>query len=172
MKAAITKCNHYVPVRGEPQDKTIETGSIVIIRHQGKPDSDSLVSHKFCGGFHVWNKYLDVIEGNLLEVDWLNNCPKCGCKTSYVETKSKKNTWLYEGDVVHCAECNKKGLIEAIEQSVVEVVWEELDDRQHALEALRDAIQNAEQFGLVRTDDGKVITGANDSGQGFVLVEE
>ncbi|EID4424909.1 hypothetical protein LBY41_003178 [Vibrio vulnificus] len=47
-----------------------------------------------------------------------------------------------------------------------------MDDRQHALEALRDAIQNAEQFGLVRTDDGKVITGAKDSGQGFVLVEE
>ncbi|ENM6044702.1 MULTISPECIES: hypothetical protein [Vibrio] len=47
-----------------------------------------------------------------------------------------------------------------------------MNDRQHALEALRDAIQNAEQFGLVRTEDGKAITGVNDSENGFVLVED
>ncbi|MBN8107737.1 hypothetical protein [Vibrio vulnificus] len=172
MKFAVTKCNHYVAVSGKSQDQTIENGSIVIIKQQGKPDSDSLVSHEFCGGFHVWNKHLDVIDGELVEVDWLNDCPKCGYKTAYVETKSKTNTWLYEGDVVHCAACNQKGLIEVVELDVVEVAWAEVNDRQHALEALRDAIQNAEQFGLVRTEDGKAITGVNDSENGFVLVED
>ena len=46
------------------------------------------------------------------------------------------------------------------------------DERQKAMELLRDAIQNAEQFGLVRTDSGQVITGAIDTENGFVLVEE
>ncbi|MCG6346705.1 hypothetical protein K6U40_14565 [Vibrio fluvialis] len=46
------------------------------------------------------------------------------------------------------------------------------DEKQKALELLRDAIQNAEQFGLVRTESGQVITGAIDSEHGFVLVEE
>ncbi|HHF2981006.1 TPA: hypothetical protein ACPJ0L_001923 [Vibrio alginolyticus] len=46
-----------------------------------------------------------------------------------------------------------------------------MDEREHALEALRDAIQNAERFGLIRTEDGKVITGVNDSEDGFVMVE-
>ncbi|EQB9053815.1 hypothetical protein ACYVOS_003699 [Vibrio cholerae] len=47
-----------------------------------------------------------------------------------------------------------------------------MNDREHALEVLRDAIQNAEQFGLVRAENGQVITGAIDSEDGFVLVEE
>ncbi|AGG58146.1 hypothetical protein AB4453_11110 [Vibrio atlanticus] len=47
-----------------------------------------------------------------------------------------------------------------------------MNERDHALEVLRDAIQNAEQFGLVRTENGKVITGAVDSEHGFVLVED
>ncbi|MBV7264356.1 hypothetical protein KCG43_20300 [Photobacterium sp. WH24] len=41
-----------------------------------------------------------------------------------------------------------------------------------ALEALRVAIQNAEEYGLVRTEDGAVITGAVASENGFVLVRE
>lgn len=47
-----------------------------------------------------------------------------------------------------------------------------MNDRQHALEVLRDAVQNAEQFGLVRTGSGSVITGAVDSKDGFVLTGE
>lgn len=46
------------------------------------------------------------------------------------------------------------------------------DEKQKALELLRDAIQNAEQFGLVRTESGQVITGAIDTENGIVLVEE
>lgn len=46
------------------------------------------------------------------------------------------------------------------------------DEKQKALELLRDAIQNAEQFGLVRTESGQVITGAVDSENGITLVEE
>ncbi|ELI1839011.1 hypothetical protein RQV73_001678 [Vibrio fluvialis] len=46
------------------------------------------------------------------------------------------------------------------------------DEKQKAMELLRDAIQNAEQFGLVRTESGQVITGAIDSENGIVLVEE
>ena len=38
-----------------------------------------------------------------------------------------------------------------------------------ALEDLRTAIQNAEEFGLVRTEEGKVITGAIESDKGIVL---
>ncbi|MCA2497800.1 hypothetical protein ACXIUH_08865 [Vibrio parahaemolyticus] len=40
-----------------------------------------------------------------------------------------------------------------------------------ALENLRDAIQQAEQFGLVRTESGQVITGAVSSDDGIVLTE-
>ncbi|WP_243032989.1 hypothetical protein [Vibrio cincinnatiensis] len=47
-----------------------------------------------------------------------------------------------------------------------------MNEREHALETLRDAIQNAEQFGLVRTESGQLITGAIDSESGFVLIEE
>ncbi|MCE7638364.1 hypothetical protein LZT07_13650 [Vibrio fluvialis] len=46
------------------------------------------------------------------------------------------------------------------------------DEKQKAMELLRDAIQNAEQFGLVRTESGLVITGAIDTENGIVLVEE
>lgn len=41
-----------------------------------------------------------------------------------------------------------------------------------ALEALRTAIQNAEKFGLVRTENGTVVTGAVGSEHGIVLVNE
>lgn len=40
------------------------------------------------------------------------------------------------------------------------------------LERLRDAIQGAEELGLVRTEDGTVITGAVKSDDGIVLVRE
>ena len=40
------------------------------------------------------------------------------------------------------------------------------------LEELRDAIQSAEDFGLVRTEDGTVITGAVMSENGVVLTKE
>ncbi|MDF5166538.1 hypothetical protein P3612_11085 [Vibrio parahaemolyticus] len=39
------------------------------------------------------------------------------------------------------------------------------------LENLRDAIQQAEQFGLVRTESGQVITGAVSSDDEIVLTE-
>lgn len=41
-----------------------------------------------------------------------------------------------------------------------------------AVLALRNAIQVAEEFGLVRTESGQVITGANVSENGIVLVKE
>ena len=40
------------------------------------------------------------------------------------------------------------------------------------IEKLRDAIQLCEEFGLVRTEDGSVITGAIRSEHGVVLVKE
>ncbi|CAH0531858.1 hypothetical protein CTH30272_04106 [Allocatenococcus thiocycli] len=40
------------------------------------------------------------------------------------------------------------------------------------LENLRDAIQQAEQFGLLRTESGQVITGAVSSEDGIVLTED
>ncbi|HGF7190609.1 TPA: hypothetical protein AB5F24_000945 [Vibrio cholerae] len=43
-------------------------------------------------------------------------------------------------------------------------------ERLQALMQLREAIQDAEQFGLLRTQDGKVITGALDNELGFELV--
>ncbi|NOH68753.1 hypothetical protein [Vibrio rotiferianus] len=43
---------------------------------------------------------------------------------------------------------------------------------QDATILLREAIQIAEQFGLVRTEDGAVITGALPSEHGVVLVRE
>jgi len=45
-------------------------------------------------------------------------------------------------------------------------------EKNKALEDLRVAIQNAEQFGLVRTENGQVITGAIDSENGIVLTED
>ena len=45
-------------------------------------------------------------------------------------------------------------------------------EKNKVLEDLRVAIQNAEQFGLVRTESGQVITGAIDSEDGIVLSED
>ncbi|EIY4766818.1 hypothetical protein MM188_003200 [Vibrio cholerae] len=126
MKAAITTENHYI-TSPEEWEKTIPKGAIVIIREQGKPESDSLVAHAFCGGFHVWNKNLNILDGEVLEVDWLGDCPKCGYGTAYVETKSKTSKYLYEGDNVHCAECETKGVIEWIEEGLVECSWNEVE---------------------------------------------
>lgn len=46
------------------------------------------------------------------------------------------------------------------------------NDMQKAVELLRAAIQEAEQFGLVRTEDGSVITGAMATEYGIMLVED
>ncbi|WP_187985129.1 hypothetical protein [Vibrio metschnikovii] len=45
-------------------------------------------------------------------------------------------------------------------------------EKAKAVEELRIAIQNAEQFGLVRTEDGSVITGAIATERGIMLVED
>ncbi|EKO3922815.1 hypothetical protein GCS56_000032 [Vibrio metschnikovii] len=45
-------------------------------------------------------------------------------------------------------------------------------EKAKAVEELRIAIQNAEQFGLVRTEDGSVITGAIEAEFGIMLVED
>ena len=44
-------------------------------------------------------------------------------------------------------------------------------EMKQALETLRQAIQEAEQFGLVRTETGQVITGAIETENGIVLTE-
>lgn len=126
MKAAITTTNHYVTTP-EEWEKTIPAGTIVIIREQGKPESDSLVSHEFCGGFHAWNRNLKPIEGEVIKIDWLNRCPKCDAKVAYVETESTDSSYLFEGDKVHCAQCDKKGAIEVIDCECVECVWDEVE---------------------------------------------
>ncbi|ODS10950.1 hypothetical protein [Vibrio scophthalmi] len=41
-----------------------------------------------------------------------------------------------------------------------------------AVSTMRNAIQSAEEFGLVRTESGQVITGAKISADGIVLVKE
>lgn len=41
-----------------------------------------------------------------------------------------------------------------------------------AVQSLRAAIQQAEGLGLVRTEDGTVITGAIETSDGIVLVKE
>lgn len=46
------------------------------------------------------------------------------------------------------------------------------EKRKQVLENLRDAIQQAEEFGLVRTETGGVITGVIESDSGFTLVKE
>lgn len=54
-------CNVYVTTVTDP-NHTIPAGSIVDVVELGRPESDSLVSHPDCGGFHVWNRDLaDVI---------------------------------------------------------------------------------------------------------------
>lgn len=46
-----------------------------------------------------------------------------------------------------------------------------VENEEQAVMTLRDAIQSAELFGLVRTEDGKVITGVIVSPHGLVLTE-
>ncbi|CAH9011872.1 conserved hypothetical protein [Vibrio phage 121E34-1] len=53
-------CNAYVATK-EDSNHTIPRGSIVDVVELGKPDSDSLVSHPDCKGFHVWNRDLESI---------------------------------------------------------------------------------------------------------------
>jgi hypothetical protein len=47
-----------------------------------------------------------------------------------------------------------------------------MSEKENVLENIRVAIQDAEQFGLVRTESGQVITGAIDSPDGIILTEE
>lgn len=53
-------CNVYVATK-EDSNHTIPRGSIVDVVALGKPDSDSLVYHPDCKGFHVWNRDLESI---------------------------------------------------------------------------------------------------------------
>ncbi|AYO22458.1 hypothetical protein D0856_21090 [Vibrio owensii] len=46
------------------------------------------------------------------------------------------------------------------------------DNKEQVLMRLREAMQEAEVFGLVRTESGQVITGAVITDDGVVLVEE
>ena len=47
-----------------------------------------------------------------------------------------------------------------------------MSEMERALDDLRKAIQSAEQFGLVRTEQGVVITGAIESKHGIVLTTD
>ena len=47
---------------------------------------------------------------------------------------------------------------------------QEKQKREHILIKLREAIQDSEAYGLVRTENGLVILGALDSEYGFILV--
>lgn len=58
-----------------------------------------------------------------------------------------------------CDEFTRDSFVKAVNQSC-------------KIERLRDAIQDCEEFGLVRTEDGSVITGAIRSEHGVVLVKE
>ncbi len=44
--------------------------------------------------------------------------------------------------------------------------------REKVLENLRDAIQQAENFGLVRDEEGQPLTGVKDTEHGFVVTQE
>ncbi|WP_419237937.1 hypothetical protein ACN08P_11290 [Photobacterium leiognathi subsp. mandapamensis] len=61
--------------------------------------------------------------------------------------------------------------LDVVEDAEWSPVEQELDEDK-VLENLRDAIQDAEQFGLVRTQTGEVITGAVSTEHGIVLVGE
>ncbi|EJX7572449.1 hypothetical protein OEK23_003580 [Vibrio cholerae] len=124
MKAAIITEIHHVKTE-EGLVKAIREGSIVSILDKGKPVSIRLVSHEFCQKFHVLSRFLQPIDGEVLKIDWLNRCPKCDAKVAYVETESTDSSYLFEGDKVHCAQCDKKGAIEVIDCECVECVWDE-----------------------------------------------
>ena len=48
-----------------------------------------------------------------------------------------------------------------------------MDDKvKSALDDLLIALENASQFGIIRTESGTVITGAKESGGGIVLTED
>lgn len=59
-----------------------------------------------------------------LNIKWLQDCPACNHETAIVCTENGYNNWLYEGDEVSCKKCNHKGLIEVVEDGVVEVHWD------------------------------------------------
>ncbi|WP_318515003.1 hypothetical protein [Photobacterium leiognathi] len=61
--------------------------------------------------------------------------------------------------------------LDVVEDAEWSPVEQELDEEK-VLEQLRDAIQDAEQFGVVRTKTGEVITGAVITEHGVVLVDE
>ncbi|EPW7384763.1 hypothetical protein ACWO80_003471 [Vibrio cholerae] len=122
MKAAITTTNHYVTTP-EQLEKTIPAGSIVIIREQGRPESDSLVAHELCGGFHAWNRDLKPIEKEVQEFLWLDPCPSCGCARSYVEVDQVPTFEIRQGSKVHCAACQQKGIVEVYDLESLVCDW-------------------------------------------------
>ncbi|HGS4635402.1 TPA: hypothetical protein ACMDPH_003448 [Vibrio cholerae] len=101
----------------------IPAQAFVFIRSES--ETSALVKHKTSLLFNVKKENLEPIDSAVLMIDWLNRCPKCDAKVAYVETESTDSSYLFEGDKVHCAQCDKKGAIEVIDCECVECVWDE-----------------------------------------------
>lgn len=48
-----------------------------------------------------------------VEIDWLDNCPKCGHEKARVTGWSTTTQQLWAGDEVACAKCGHKGEVDA-----------------------------------------------------------
>ncbi|MVE46607.1 hypothetical protein D6U64_15085 [Vibrio cholerae] len=126
MKAAITLKNISIKRFSNQTLTSIPNGSIVFILEEREGHAVSVVSHELCDDFFVSKKAISPIESKVLRIEWLDGCPKCSCKTTYVETKSDSNNYLFDGDKVHCARCELKGVIETYDSESVICAWDEV----------------------------------------------
>lgn len=68
-----------------------------------------------------------------MEIDWLDECPRCGYTIAEVLTDSQFSDELFEGDEVICKKCGLKGIIRVDdsfenEQPVILAEWDSPDE--------------------------------------------
>jgi len=88
-----------------------------------------------------------------------------------IDTKDSKGG-LVRVPLVMCKDITQVGWLNYDDDTVYSADTHTPKNMLDVLEELRSAIQAAEEFGLLRTESGDVITGAVRSDDGFVLTED
>lgn len=47
----------------------------------------------------------------VLTIEWLDDCPICGCSTVNAHTENGNDGYLYSGDDVECSNCGHEGIV-------------------------------------------------------------
>ena len=71
-------------------------------------------------------------ETKYITVDWLGDCPQCGCGIAKVQTQLGDNQTLYEDDLVWCDNCGLEGHVDIMdghtEEPIAHAAWDEVEE--------------------------------------------